>query len=646
MPITGKQISGLQQEARNLLKAQGFSSPTGVQVGGLVNRLRQEKTFEQAKNKVTEAKRSVSATPPFQGPQIGGTAGIMGKTDFSPSDIRTQSAFSASPDSFTQVSPLTTKGPMGTTTTGQTTFQAPRGISTFTPTAFQSQLENIMRNRLSGQNQALFQARQGVSGQLVGLPEELARIKGFEGLSLQQAKRLKDIEAAGLGSLVQGLTGLGEQRQRQIERLSEQATQAFTERQELTKESEPIEIGGQLIQKQPDGSYKVVFSAATEKANVQFVPPQFDQLGNMTFPPSVFDKDRQTLKPISGGEAIPASTLGIGSGGTEGYVNVQGMRTDRHNNPTAFTTDLAKQAGLKQGVDYEVGDSFDNNGDGKIDGYTARLLGDSINSTIKLIDNVGFYTAKGSPRWTHTAISKQEWEVLSLTQKKEVVKKMYQKEGGNGSLFGEGQVSQIKVGTLEDAASKGYISPAEIALYKSIISQGGSPPNLKEAKSLSDTQRLSSAYAQRMEQAILDLDNIEPEISSLSTSEFFIQRKLPDIAKNQLIRLQEQAERNFINALLRKESGANIPTAEMENYRQQYFPMPGDGLDVLAQKKRNRNIALQGMIETAASAFTPLSKSGESRSVKLQSPTGEIYEWSDPNDPEIQEALNNDYKQV
>src|SRR3990167_23195 len=138
MPITGKQISGLQQEARNLLKAQGFSSPTGVQVGGLVNRLRQEKSFEQAKNKVTEAKRSVSATPPFQGPQIGGT-GIMGLKTTTPSDVRTQSAFSTSPDSFTQVSPLVAKGPTGTTTMGQTTFQAPRGLSTFTPTAFQMQ---------------------------------------------------------------------------------------------------------------------------------------------------------------------------------------------------------------------------------------------------------------------------------------------------------------------------------------------------------------------------------------------------------------------------------------------------------------------------------------------------------------------------
>lgn len=50
--------------------------------------------------------------------------------------------------------------------------------------------------------------------------------------------------------------------------------------------------------------------------------------------------------------------------------NASVMRTDRHSNPTAFTTDIAKQAGLVEGKDYSVGDAFGDNGQYN----TAKLL--------------------------------------------------------------------------------------------------------------------------------------------------------------------------------------------------------------------------------------------------------------------------------
>jgi len=107
-------------------------------------------------------------------------------------------------------------------------------------------------------------------------------------------------------------------------------------------------------------------------------------------------------------------------------VSTSGMRTDRHNNPTAFTTDVARTAGLVEGVDYVVGDAFPNNPNLK----TARLLGDPIATTIKAIDNMGFYTQGGQPRWNHTAISDSKWNSMSYAEKKNVIKGMYQKEGG------------------------------------------------------------------------------------------------------------------------------------------------------------------------------------------------------------------------
>lgn len=58
----------------------------------------------------------------------------------------------------------------------------------------------------------------------------------------------------------------------------------------------------------------------------------------------------------------------------------------------------------------------------------------------------------------------------------------------------------------------------------------------------------------------------------------------------------EQAQRDFINAVLRRESGAVISPQEFANARQQYFPQPGDEPQVIEQKARNRALATQGML--------------------------------------------------
>lgn len=102
-------------------------------------------------------------------------------------------------------------------------------------------------------------------------------------------------------------------------------------------------------------------------------------------------------------------------------------RADRHNNPTAFTTDLAKQAGLQIDVDYSRGDSFPNNSDM----FTARLLGDPLELTMKLIDKVGFTTKSGAQRWVYMYPDMNvAWPHLPWQGKKAVIKYMYHHEGG------------------------------------------------------------------------------------------------------------------------------------------------------------------------------------------------------------------------
>ena len=149
------------------------------------------------------------------------------------------------------------------------------------------------------------------------------------------------------------------------------------------------------------------------------------------------------------------------SGAQSGFSGQNGMRTDRHNNPTAMTIDVAKTGGLVEGVDYVKGDPFTSGGKTY---YTARLLGDPISTTVKAIDKMGFYTSGGAQRWTHTAYTKNQWDAMDSEQKKQVVIDMYKKEGGNGSLAGKqvAQGSPAPVATITQSFDD-YIKEKEAA---------------------------------------------------------------------------------------------------------------------------------------------------------------------------------------
>lgn len=107
------------------------------------------------------------------------------------------------------------------------------------------------------------------------------------------------------------------------------------------------------------------------------------------------------------------------------------FRTDRNNNPAAFTTDLAKLAGLLEGKEYTQGDPFTVPGqNGPITFYTAKLIGDPVQLTIRVIDACGYYTVRGGQRWTYIAIPKFVWDALDAPMKKRVIGFHYQHEGG------------------------------------------------------------------------------------------------------------------------------------------------------------------------------------------------------------------------
>ncbi len=137
------------------------------------------------------------------------------------------------------------------------------------------------------------------------------------------------------------------------------------------------------------------------------------------------------------------------------------FRTDRHNNPTAMTTDVARTLGLVEGVDYTKWDPFPNNPNL----FTARLNGDPIQTTIKALDTAAqdpnksaFRTQWGQPRWTYIDMTDQQWNSMTPEQKTATITKMYQNEGGTGALvWGGGWLSE-----LAQSVQKGIITIAQI----------------------------------------------------------------------------------------------------------------------------------------------------------------------------------------
>lgn len=109
----------------------------------------------------------------------------------------------------------------------------------------------------------------------------------------------------------------------------------------------------------------------------------------------------------------------------------QGMRTDRHNNPTALMWTPNVESFFKNlGYNVGKGDKFPESNN-----YTLNMSGvsDPVKATIDYIDRYGFYY-NGQQRWSHTAMSKSEWDRLPESQKRSVVYRMYQNEGNQGVL--------------------------------------------------------------------------------------------------------------------------------------------------------------------------------------------------------------------
>jgi hypothetical protein len=171
------------------------------------------------------------------------------------------------------------------------------------------------------------------------------------------------------------------------------------------------------------------------------------------------------------------------------------------------------------------------------------------------------------------------------------------------------EMEQGKYGTMKDESGSDIlyqITPQGVKFHGgpgAAAGAGGADAGGLPKYKLNDAQGKAMNYGARTAEAAAILDSLGTNYSSLSVATKGGLQDLPGVggiagmAYNQFMgkneQRVEQAQRNFINAVLRRESGAVISVPEFDNARHQYFPQPGDDEAVLAQKKHNRDMVIR-----------------------------------------------------
>jgi hypothetical protein len=132
---------------------------------------------------------------------------------------------------------------------------------------------------------------------------------------------------------------------------------------------------------------------------------------------------------------------------------------------------------------------------------------------------------------------------------------------------------------------------------KTITGPDGQPlPGV--TKPLNDSQSKALLFGTRMQEA----DKILSTLAKEGTTTSYPGSRAPllggviNALGGENHQMLDQAKRDFINATLRRESGAAISDGEFANGEKQYFPQVGEGPKVIAQKARNRQLAMKGVL--------------------------------------------------
>lgn len=161
------------------------------------------------------------------------------------------------------------------------------------------------------------------------------------------------------------------------------------------------------------------------------------------------------------------------------------------------------------------------------------------------------------------------------------------------------------------ADGKSYIFYPGLNKYEPMLDPSGQHVSKASAdgSKMTEQQSRDALFGARMQESgkiisSLEKDGVSPSyMSKLPFIGEGLVNAVPSVLGGSSVKQQQytQAKRDFINALLRKESGAVIGDNEFASADKQYFTQIGDSKEVVDQKAKNRQLA-QTMIANASGA--------------------------------------------
>jgi hypothetical protein len=130
-------------------------------------------------------------------------------------------------------------------------------------------------------------------------------------------------------------------------------------------------------------------------------------------------------------------------------------------------------------------------------------------------------------------------------------------------------------------------------------------------KPLNDSQSKALLFGTRAQEAHKILEQLSTEGTNVSIpgSRTPVIGGVINALSPENRQMLDQAKRDFMTAILRRESGASISSGEFETADKQYFPQSGDSQKTMQQKARNRDLAVKGILvevpEKQRGAITP-----------------------------------------
>lgn len=156
----------------------------------------------------------------------------------------------------------------------------------------------------------------------------------------------------------------------------------------------------------------------------------------------------------------------------------------------------------------------------------------------------------------------------------------------------------IKQSNLDTSYKQAQLSNINSEINSRNIANTPGANGTLNGKPQTASQSAANLYGDRLNESNVVLDTLGDKF----TGKGAIGGILPNFLQSGDRQAYEQAKKNFVTAVLRRESGAAISPTEFTTAESQYFPQPGDKPAVLTQKESLRNTVINNFYKEANTA--------------------------------------------